>query len=445
MMKEHGQHSGELATAAGMLRLPGAGTDVKRGDAGTASSVASRPLLARMASAALGRMLGKLQQGCVTLIDGGTSQTHGEAGSDLHATVTVHDHSFYARSLFSGSLGAAEAFMDGLWSCDDLTALCRIFTRNAALADGMDRGIARLFFLFARSLHWLRRNSRVGSRRNIEAHYDLGNDFFALWLDETMTYSSGYFESSTSTLHEASVAKLERICRRLSLSEGDHVLEIGTGWGSFAMHAAANHGCKVTTTTISKEQYELASERIAAAGLSDKVTVLMQDYRDLSGQYDKLVSIEMIEAVGHDFLPVYFGKCAALLKPEGAMLLQVINMNDQRYEQYRRSVDFIQRYVFPGSCCPSTSAVMAAVAKGSDFKLSHQEDFGLHYAKTLRLWRQRFFAVLDEVRAMGYDERFIRMWDYYLSYCEAGFAERYIGVAQMLLTKPRWQPRGEVR
>jgi len=403
-----------------------------------------RSFTATLACKTLHRALANLREGAITLIDGRESHTFGSSTSNLRATVTVHDPSFYARSLFSGSLGAAEAFMDGLWSCDDLTALCRIFTRNAEVGDDMDRGVSRLFFIAARGVHWIRRNTRLGSQKNIAAHYDLGNDFFSLWLDDTMTYSSGIFTKPDSTLREASIEKLDRICRQLALKASDHVLEIGTGWGSFAIHAASTYGCRVTTTTISKEQHALATQRIAAAGLADRVTVLLKDYRDLQGQYDKLVSVEMIEAVGHAFLETYFKQCAALLKPDGAMMLQAITMNDQRYDRYRKTVDFIQRYIFPGSCCPSLTAMSTAIARASDFKLSHMEDFGIHYAKTLLTWRQRFFAVIDQVRAQGYDDRFIRMWDYYLCYCEAGFAERYIGVAQMLLTKPDWRDAGQV-
>ncbi len=394
---------------------------------------------ARFARSIMHRALAKLRDGSITLIDHTATQTFGDPNADLHGTVTVSDPHFYWRALFTGSLGAAEAYMDGLWTCDDLTALCRIFTRNASVGDDLDRGLSRLFLALAGGVHWLKRNTKLGSRRNIAAHYDLGNDFFRLWLDDTLTYSSAYFETPQATLREGSIAKLERICRRLALGPQDHVLEIGTGWGSFAMHAAANHGCRVTTTTISREQHALATRRIAEAGLSDRVTVLLKDYRDLTGQYDKLVSIEMIEAVGHAFLPAYFKQCANLLKPDGAMMLQVITMNDQRYDRYRRTVDFIQRYIFPGSCCPSVSALSSAIASASDLKISHMEDFGEHYARTLRLWRTRFFAAMDQVRSLGHDDRFIRMWDYYLCYCEAGFAERYIGVAQMLLTKPGWR------
>lgn len=398
-----------------------------------------RSFLAVIAKRTLHRAMAQLQEGAITIIDGDEARTFGHAASGLHATVRVHDPRFYPRALFSGSLGAAEAFMDGLWSCDDLTALCRIFTRDTAVGDGMDRGITRLFFAAARGFHWLARNSKGGSQRNIAAHYDLGNEFFALWLDDTMTYSSGIFQRPDSTLREASIAKLDQICRQLALKPGEHVLEIGTGWGSFAIHAASTYGCRVTTTTISTQQHDLAVQRIAAAGLSDRITVLLKDYRDLKGQYDKLVSIEMIEAVGHAFLDTYFRQCAALLKPDGAMMLQVITMNDQRYDRYLKTVDFIQHYIFPGSCCPSLTAMTTSIARASDFKLSRLEDFGPHYARTLRTWRERFFAAVDDVRAMGYDERFIRMWDYYLSYCEAGFAERYIGVAQILLTKPGWR------
>jgi cyclopropane-fatty-acyl-phospholipid synthase len=256
-----------------------------------------------------------------------------------------------------------------------------------------------------------------------------------LFLDDTMTYSSGIFEAEHTTLREASVAKYDRICRKLQLTPRDHLLEIGTGWGGMAIHAARNFGCRVTTTTISRQQFELARQRIAAAGLDDRITLLMQDYRDLVGQFDKLVSIEMIEAVGHDYLPTYFRKCSELLKPDGMMCLQAITIPDHRYEPYRRSVDFIQRYIFPGGCLPCTATIGRALQQ-TDFRTFHWEEFGPDYARTLACWRDNFFANLGRIRALGYPETFLRMWDYYLSYCEAGFRERLTGVSQILLTKP---------
>jgi cyclopropane-fatty-acyl-phospholipid synthase len=271
---------------------------------------------------------------------------------------------------------------------------------------------------------------------NIAAHYDLGNDFYALFLDRTMTYSSGLFESPDATLEEASLAKYDRICRKLTLSSRDHVLEIGTGWGGFALHAATNYGCRVTTTTISRAQQDFARERIRGAGLEGRVDVLLQDYRNLTGKYDKLVSIEMIEAVGHHYLNAFFNACSGLLKDDGEMLLQAITIRDQVFDRHKRSVDFIKRYIFPGSCIPSVAAISLAVARVTDLRLFHLEDITPHYARTLQAWRRKFFDNLEEVRKLGYPETFIRMWEYYLSYCEAGFAERYLGDAQMLFTKP---------
>jgi cyclopropane-fatty-acyl-phospholipid synthase len=286
-------------------------------------------------------------------------------------------------------------------------------------------------------LHWLNRNSPDGSRRNIAAHYDLGNDLFALFLDDTMAYSCGVFEREDATLHEAQVAKFERACRRLRLSPSDHLLEIGTGWGGLALHAASRYGCRVTTTTISREQHDWARERIRAAGLSDRVTLLLDDYRDLRGRYDKLVSIEMIEAVGHQFLDTYTAQCSRLLEPHGAMLLQAITIRDQLYAEALESVDFIQRYIFPGSFIPSVTAIADSVRRATDMKVFHLEDIGPHYATTLRRWRERFFERIDDVRRLGYSEQFVRMWDFYLCYCEGGFLERQLGDVQMLLTKPR--------
>ena len=285
-------------------------------------------------------------------------------------------------------------------------------------------------------MHALRRNSRAGSRRNIAAHYDLGNDFFRLFLDETLMYSAATYEHPQQSLHDAQLARLDRICHRLELKPTDHLLEIGTGWGGLALHAARHFGCRVTTTTISREQWKLARERVCEAGLQDRIEVLCQDYRDLEGRYDKLVSIEMIEAIGHAYYDTYFARCSQLLKPEGAMLLQAITIPDQRYERARRSVDFIQRYIFPGSCIPSVAALTQSIARASDLRVFDLEDIGPHYATTLAHWRENFRANLSRVRALGYDDQFIRMWEYYLCYCEGGFAERALGDVLMLLVKP---------
>jgi cyclopropane-fatty-acyl-phospholipid synthase len=392
-----------------------------------------------VAAQAVRRRLGGLRHGLLTLHDGAGTECYGKhtARCTLSATINVHDARFYSELAFGGSIGAGEAYMQGYWSVDDLTALMRILLQNRDVLDGMEQGLARLVAPLQKVLHWTSRNTRDGSRRNIQAHYDLGNDFFQLFLDPTMMYSSAVFEQADMTLEQASIAKLDRICRKLDLKPGERVMEIGTGWGGFAMHAARHYGCYVTTTTISRQQHEFARSRIAAAGLTGQIELLLTDYRDLTGQYDKLVSIEMIEAVGHQYYDAYFQKCSELLKPEGAMLLQAITIADQRYEAAKRSVDFIQRYIFPGSCIPSVTAINQALTRVTDMRLYHLEDIGPHYATTLRRWRKRFEANLDAVRVLGYPETFIRMWMFYLCYCEGGFIERVIGDVQMLLVKPQ--------
>jgi cyclopropane-fatty-acyl-phospholipid synthase len=306
----------------------------------------------------------------------------------------------------------------------------------------MDSGTAQLTRPLQKMFHWLNRNTRNGSQRNIAAHYDLGNDFYALWLDKRMMYSGAIFEHVDMSLEAASVAKLDRICRKLNLSPRDHVLEIGTGWGGFAIYAAENYGCRVTTTTISGQQYDYAKDAIARAGLEDRVTLLQSDYRDLDGQYDKLVSIEMIEAVGHEYHDTYFRKCCELLKRDGLMLLQAITIADQHYERAKRTVDFIKRYIFPGGCLTSVTAMSDTLTRKTDMRIVNLEDIGPHYATTLRCWRERFFDNVDRVRGMGYSEEFIRMWQYYLCYCEGAFLERAIGNVQMLMMRPDARPAG---
>ncbi len=350
--------------------------------------------------------------------------------------VWVDDPAFYRAVAAQGSVGAGEAWIAGHWRCDDLVTLVRLLVRNRALLDGMETGIARLGGWALRSWHALRRNTREGSRRNIAAHYDLGNDFFALFLSPDLMYSSAMFASPEEALETASFRKLDAVCRKLALSPEDRVVEIGTGWGGFALHAARHHGCHVTTTTISREQHALATQRVAEAGLQDRVTLLLQDYRDLQGTYDKLVSIEMIEAIGAQYLDTFFGKLGALLRPGGQALLQAITIEDHRYVQARDAVDFIKRFVFPGSFIPSLGAMYAAKTRASDLQVIHQEDFGLSYAYTLRAWRRRFLMSLQEVRAQGFDERFIRLWEFYLAYCEGGFLERSIGVSHLLMQRP---------
>ena len=377
-----------------------------------------------------------LSGGVVTVHDGLGSVTVGEAGAGLDVTLNIKDPGFYRALAANGSVGAGEAYMDGLWTCDDLVSLVRLLVRNRDRLDAMETGLARLGGWGMRALHAFKRNTRAGSQKNIAAHYDLGNDLFKLFLDENLMYSSAIFADPSESLESAQRRKLERICRKLDLQPSDPLVEIGTGWGGMALYAARNFGCRVTTTTISKEQHALAVERIAQAGLSDKVTVLLEDYRDLQGSYDKLVSIEMIEAIGHQYLDTYLAKCAALLKPEGLALIQAITIEDSRYEQALESVDFIKRYIFPGSFIPCVSAITNAAARASDLRLVNLEDFGPSYALTLNHWRQRFLSRLDQVRALGYDERFIRMWEFYLCYCEGGFIERSIGDVHLLLARP---------
>ncbi len=379
-----------------------------------------------------------LQQGRLTVQDADGSHDFGDLNGDdpLLVTVRVHDANVYRRLALRGSIGVGEAYMAGEWSCDDLTRLMRLFVRNRTVLNGLEHGPVRLAMQLFRIAHLLNRNTRNGSRGNIAAHYDLGNEFYRLFLDPTLMYSCAVFEGSDTELHEASIAKLERICRKLALSADDHVLEIGTGWGGFALHAARHYGCRVTTTTISREQYQLTRERVEQAGLDGRITVLLRDYRDLDGSYDKLVSIEMIEAVGHQYLDTYFRTCSRLLKDNGLMLLQAITIADQEYERAKRAVDFIQHYIFPGGFLPSLNALCNSLARVTDLSVRHLEDIGPHYATTLRHWHERFRNNLDRVRTQGFDERFVRMWEYYLCYCEGGFAERALGTAQLLLAKP---------
>jgi cyclopropane-fatty-acyl-phospholipid synthase len=409
-------------------------------DPSLAPAIARPGLMDGWAKTLLHQRLAGLTAGEIILVDGGT-QRFGQARADFPVAVRieVERQEFYGDTVFGGSLGAAEAYLAGAWHCSDLVGLVRILVRNRAVLDGLDGGLALAAAPLRRLAHAVNRNTRGGSRRNIAAHYDLGNAFFKLFLDDTLMYSCALFERPGMSLAEASVAKLDRVCRKLGLKPGDHVLEIGTGWGGFALHAARHYGCQVTTTTISENQYRLAAERIAAAGLGDRVRLLKQDYRDLTGHYDKLVSIEMIEAVGYAYYETFFRQCAQLLKPDGLMLLQAITINDREYLRARDEVDFIKRYVFPGSCIPSVTALLDAATKASDLQLIGLDDIGPHYATTLRHWREAFLANLDAVRAQGYTESFIRLWEFYLAYCEGGFEERALGDVHMLMAKPRYR------
>ena len=405
-----------------------------------AARSASYDSLDRVLRSRLLKQLDALHGGCIRLQDACGTATLGDSrAGGIALRLDVHSPAFYRALAAGGSVGAAESYMDGAWDCSDLVGLVRLLVRNRDLLDAMERGPARLGSLAMKAIHALRRNTRSGARRNIAAHYDLGNDFFRLFLSDDLMYSSALYAGETDTLEAASTRKLDRICQKLALKPDDHVIEIGTGWGGFALHAAREHGCKVTTTTISREQHALASQRIAEAGLQDRVTLLLQDYRDLQGQFDKLVSIEMVEAIGPQYLDTYFETLGRLLKPDGLGLVQAITIEDHRYAQAVRSVDFIKRHIFPGSFIPSISALLAAKTRSTDLALVHLEDFGPSYARTLHDWRTRFLARADEVRTQGFEERFLRMWTFYLAYCEGGFLERSIGVSHLLFAKPGYR------
>ncbi|OQW69482.1 MAG: SAM-dependent methyltransferase [Proteobacteria bacterium ST_bin12] len=379
--------------------------------------------------------LKQLKIGNLIIIDGQEQHVFGDCDS-IKATIHVHDARFYGEIAFGGSIGAGEAYMLGYWTADNLTNVIRLMCVNQSVMDTLEGGYQWATKPLMKVLHWLNSNTTEGSRKNIAAHYDLGNDFFQLWLDPTMMYSSGIFEDATNSLEAASLKKLKVICDKLDLKPTDHVIEIGTGWGGFAIFAAKHYGCRVTTTTISNQQYALAVERVKAANLDSKITILLNDYRDLQGQFDKLVSIEMIEAVGHQYYDTYFAKVGDLLKPDGLALIQAITIADQRFESAKNSVDFIQRYIFPGSCIPSNTAMLNSITKTSDLRLFDCEDIGPHYATTLAAWRENFFTHIEAVRKLGYSEEFIKMWEFYLCYCEGGFAERALGDVHLLLAKP---------
>ncbi|MGN2252341.1 class I SAM-dependent methyltransferase [Frateuria sp. GZRe12] len=425
--------AGTIDPALRSADLPTEATEAERvptGTYGALDRVLRSRLLAQMArlrgcQLVLADALGRVELGSPV-----------EGKSPLRVQLHVDDPRFYRLVAANGSVGAGEAYIEGLWRCDDPVALVRIMVRNRDLLDGMERGLARLGGLALKAWHALNRNTKNGSRRNIAAHYDLGNKLFGLFLSEDLMYSSAIFARPDESLESASRRKLERICQKLALGPDDHLLEIGTGWGGLAVHAAAQHGCRVTTTTISQEQFDLARQRVHAAGLDDRVTVLLKDYRDLTGKYDKLVSIEMIEAIGAAYMPAYFAAITRLLEDDGLALIQAITIEDHRYEQALKSVDYIKRYVFPGSFIPAVSAMLEAARRSSDLRLFHLEDIGPSYALTLKAWRERFMARRADVLAAGYDARFIRMWEFYLAYCEGGFRERSIGDVQMLLTRP---------
>ncbi|EIY6182843.1 class I SAM-dependent methyltransferase, partial [Vibrio parahaemolyticus] len=384
---------------------------------------------------------------CLTIIESFHTETkerserftapHGEySGQPVVATIEVKHPGFYSRILQGGSIAAGEAYMDGWWDSPDLTALMKLMALNIRALDKLEEQGSWLTKLLYKFSHWTNRNSEENSRKNIHAHYDLGNDLYEAFLDTNMLYSSALYHTTDDSLEQAQINKMERLCQQLDLQSTDHVIEIGTGWGAMAIYMAEQYGCRVTTTTISEEQHEYARQQIVQRGLADRITLLKEDYRNLTGTYDKLVSIEMIEAVGKQFLASYIKKCESLLKPSGLMAIQAITIADQRYDYYSNNVDFIQKYIFPGGFLPSVTSLTQATTKHSDLVVRDLFDIGLDYAKTLNEWHRRFNRAEDAVRGFGYDERFVRMWRYYLSYCEGGFLARTISAVHMTFQRP---------
>jgi len=408
----------------------------------TASASLSAPL--RSASEELGffgriliHQLNKIEHGWLELHFDGSVHSFGQANSSLSARIEVKDSSFYRKACLGGSLGVADSYAAGDWETDDMVMLFRLFLQNLDVMDGMEGGWATVLNKFARWAYLIsQKNTVKGSRRNIALHYDLGNDFYELMLDPTMTYSCGIFANQDTTLEEASLAKYDRIIEQLEIKDGQTLLEIGCGWGGFTKRLMETTGAKWTGTTISKQQYNYAKKIIEQGNWENRATLLQEDYRNLQGSYDRIVSIEMIEAVGHEYLPTYFSKISDLLATDGAALVQAITMPDHRYDQYLKEVDYIRTRVFPGSCVPSISAMVSAIAKKSDLRPTGIHDIGYHYARTLREWRMQFLAKEEKIKKLGYDDSFRRAWIYYLCYCEAGFQEGYTGDIHLLLTKP---------
>lgn len=406
------------------------------------ASLAERLVLGAFAELPLGRLVIELPDRPDVVL--GSPQAAAEPvapGVAGRAVIRVRRPAFFRRCLLHGDIGFAESFIDGDWETPDLTAVIGWFVLNHRHSPTMSGSRSRALLLNVlrgvnRLGHLLRANTRAMARRNIADHYDLSNDFFALWLDDSMMYSSARWARADASLAEAQEEKNDALCRRLQLRSTDHVLEIGTGWGGWSLHAAQRYGCRVTTLTLSRQQKELAERRIAAAGLADRIDVRLEDYRDVAGRFDKIVSIEMLEAVGHRYLPRFAAACDRLLKPDGLLALQFITVPDHRYSALRQGVDFIQKHIFPGSLLLSANRLNELLSGKGGFVLHALEDMGRDYARTLRLWREAFHARLGEVRALGFDERFIRKWDYYLAYCEAAFALRHISVVQTLHTRP---------
>ncbi|WP_026376957.1 SAM-dependent methyltransferase [Aestuariibacter salexigens] len=403
----------------------------------TLANVESLGLADKLARQAFLKVLSKLPQGQLVLKEAGRLvEVFGDADSDLHAEVNILDLRAYRRLLFGGSIASGETYMDGQWETPHLTNVIRIFARNLPTLDAWENKLKWLTMPLTKLQHVARKNSRSQAKKNIEAHYDLGNKLYTRFLDNSMMYSAAIYPDANTTLADAQHTKLRTICEKLKLTANDHLLEIGTGWGGLAVFAAKHYGCKVTTTTISEEQYAYAQDWVAREGLQDRITLLKKDYRLLEGTYDKLVSIEMIEAVGKEYLPTFFKKCSSLLKDSGLMLLQSITIDDRRYDSYSNSVDFIQKYIFPGGFLPSQLVINKHLKQHTDLMIRDLHDIGLDYARTLRDWHHAFMDNFELLKQDGYDNRFARMWQYYLNYCEGGFLERTISTVQLVLSKP---------
>jgi len=379
--------------------------------------------------------LNRIQHGRLELVLPDRNLFFGNDPAEPSVQLVVHNERFFVRALLGGDTGMGESFMDGDWSSPDLVSLMRFAVRNLAQVEQSNSILSSLSRLADRIHQRLRKNTVAGSRRNIHAHYDLSNEFFRLFLDQGLVYSCAWYEGPDDSLEVAQTQKLDRICRKLDLKSGDRLLEIGTGWGAFALHAASHYGCHITTTTISQQQYLYAKKQFESAACGQQIELLLKDYRELTGTFDKIVSIEMFEAVGFEHYDEFFRSCDRLLVPNGSLLLQTITMTEQRFDQYRRQSDWIQKYIFPGAQLASVRGILDSINRVTQLSLFHADDMGAHYARTLAAWRRRFFHSIADVRALGFDDRFIHMWDYYLSFCEAAFAERHISDVQLLLTK----------
>ncbi|KZN48081.1 SAM-dependent methyltransferase [Pseudoalteromonas luteoviolacea] len=381
--------------------------------------------------------LDQITWGHIKLIDSSQEYSFGVQSCDQSVTINVLSQQMYSKFALGGSVGAGESYILGFWECSDLTKLIEIFVVNQDVLDKFEKKFALLSGLMNKVTHFKNRNTKAGSKKNIVAHYDLGNDLYGAFLSDEMLYSSAVYPTHDASLEDAQIHKLKQICEQVDLQAEDHVIEIGTGWGAFAIYAAQNYGCKVTTTTISEEQYAFVKEKIDTLGLQSQITLLKDDYRELTGRFDKLVSIEMIEAVGHDYLSGFFEKCSTLLKPNGVMLIQAITIACQRYQHYLKNSDFIQQYIFPGGCLPSVTEMSKQICNNTDMVVHSIKDIGLHYAKTLYDWRVRFNRAWPSINNQKFDQRFYRLWEFYLCYCEGGFKQRATSAVHLVARKPR--------